>query len=133
MLHFYIAPWSVWKEPHGDTSAPRYNLFRHSHWFELQNGLILISGEFDDGPHGREKQSQWHAHPEVARLPHPIHEASVPLVDLHSKPEWAHKQYKPVHHDALKAGLKIEDSRTVWDVHERAKAIHPLVRLEERY
>ena len=136
MKHYYVTHIDVWQGKHdfGDGRlGKRFNLFpRGSHGFHLRNGLLLLSVDFDESqPLHRSHQQIWHGHPEVARLHHPTLSADEPISHLHTLPRWAHKQFKPHHYDALRHMLKIEDHHTVWDVHQRAKQIHPLVILDE--
>jgi hypothetical protein len=98
-----------------------------SHYIDLPGGFILCSTDFAS----EWAEEEWHAHPEIARLPHPTMEGGVKLGDLLT-PAWEHKQYRAHHREAL-AAIGIEDAHTVWDVHRIAKAIHPLVRLSHTY
>ena len=89
---------------------------------------ILLSGDF----HNEDNEMAWHAHPEVARLPHPKDEGRVALKDLHSDPSYQHKQFKKQHMDSLNI-IGVKDMHTVWDVHKIASARCPQVRLSNTF
>lgn len=134
MRRFYVTTKAVWGEPvpFGEGLVlPRFNLFHPavgSHYIDLPNGHILLSADF----HSEWCEETWHAHPEVARLPHPVYEGKVTLSDLVNLPEHEQKQFRPHHLDALGA-VGIQEHHTVWDVHRIASAIYPLVRLSNTY
>lgn len=134
MRRFYVVPKSVWQEPielFGHKDVPRFTLFHPqtgSHYIDLEDGYILLSADFAT----EWAEEEWHSHTEVARLPHPTLEGHVKIADLVRDPQWAHKQFKPHHFEKLKA-LGVDETHTVWDLHQRAKAIHPLVRLSNVY
>ena len=136
MRRFYVVPKSLFYEqlPGGDGGPhPYHDLFIScggSHFINLGDSdmILLCCSAF-----GSEKDEDiWHAHPEVARLHHPVREAATPLVHLLTKPEHAHKQFRPKHLDAL-AKIGVTPNHTVWDVHEITTKINRSVRLREEY
>lgn len=136
MRRFYVVPKSVWEEPidFGGMMLPRYNLFHNGigskgiHLDEEGNWLLL-STDFSS----ERAEQQWHAHPEVARLAHHTLEGDVSLADLYRKPRYAHKQFKQHHFEKLAARFGIDETHTVWDLHDRARAIDPDCRLSNVY
>jgi hypothetical protein len=136
MRVYYICERSVWEEPidFGGVMLPRYNLFHPGvgsaciH-LDANGDCFLVSTEFaTDGA-----QETWHSHPEVARLPHPTNEGDVPVAQLHQNPKHARKQFKRHHWDLLVAKFGLNETHTVWDLHDRACAIDPLCRLSNTY
>jgi hypothetical protein len=129
MRRFYVTTKEAWL----GSSERDGNTFRHidlfhpavgSHYIDLPDGMILLSTDFAT----ETTEAIWHAHPEVARLPHPIYESGVKLNDLHQKAEHAHKQFR-AHHLAALAAIGITGEHTIFDVHRIASAINPLVKL----
>ena len=130
MKRFYVLPVTVVHENIPGTSLPMHNLFhpRGCTWLDLSDGMILLcSDDFATEWH----EDAWHAHPEVARLQHPTAEPKVTIGDL-LKDDYADKQFKQKHVDAL-AAIGVTKSDTVWDVHRKAKAIHPAIHLSKPY
>ncbi len=140
MRRFYVVPKTILHDPchAGPREAtgepiPHHHLFMCCggfHYIDLgDSGMILLScDDFKD----ETSEALWHAHPEVARLHHPVHHRTTPLHALHTDKAHAHKKVKKHHIDALKhIGVTPQD--TVWDVHVKASALHPQVRLDSEY
>lgn len=129
MRVWYIVPKDVWNGIIDPQHGLRgHDLMHGSSYVELDETHILLATDFAQSNTWAEEQ--WHDHPEVARLAHPIHEANVPLSHLHLNAEHDHKQFKKHHHDRLKQAFGIEDHHTLWDLHERIKKHYPGIRLQ---
>jgi hypothetical protein len=98
-----------------------------SHWINLDGTHLLISAAFHDEDH----METWHAHPHVARLPHPIYESGVTLHQTLTEDAHSAKQFKQHHLDALMSHdfMKIQRHHTVHDVAKAARKFHPLVKV----
>jgi len=123
MRRFYVCPKDVFEGLHliAGQLLPRYNLFHQgtgSHYMDLPGGFILLCTDFAS----EWAENEWHSQPEVARLTHPTLEGNVPLAQLHSQPQWAHKQFKPKHFAAISAAIPLAPNDTVWDLHSKLKA-----------
>lgn len=139
MRRYYILPRRIWEEPidFGGMMLPRYNLFHAgvgSAWLELPAGQdtdtwLLLSTDFSV----EWAEEQWHAHPDVAHLAHPTRESDIKLVDLHRDPRHAHKRFKEHHWRKLAARFALNETHSVWDLHDRARAIDPDCRLSNTY
>lgn len=115
---------------HLDLFDPRVG----SHYIELDDEHILVSTAFGD----EWSEETWHGHPEVARLPHPVHEGHIPIKDVVHDPEHGHyaEQHSPkqVKHKHLKAlrehpDLALSDTDTVLHLAKKAQKLHPQVKL----
>jgi hypothetical protein len=140
MRRLYVLPKSVWAgtiqtgSVAGADGSPQpvtietIRLFHPligSHYLELPGGMLLMMTSFE---HDERTEDLFHAHPQVAILPHPTSDGNLPL-----KAHLGRQGYKfaQPHLDALKghALLGIADSDTVLDVFRKAGAVHPLIRL----
>lgn len=135
MLRFYVVPRRVWEEPIDfGIMLPRYNIFHPgigSHGIHLddQGEWLLLSTDFAS----ERLEDLWHSHPEVARLPHPTQEGDVKLAHLHVKPQHARKQFKAHHWEKLAGKFGLDETHTVWDLHDRASAMDRDCRLSNTY
>jgi hypothetical protein len=134
MKRYYILPRAIWEEPiHiGSETLPRHWLCSGAGGYvELSDGYILFNTDFTSDW----AEEEWHSHPEIARLSHPIMEATLPLAHLHQHPQHAHKQFKRHHHEKLQSLLAIselppiDDTHTLWDLHDRLIGKYPGLRL----
>lgn len=148
LRRLYVAPHGVWLQ-HIDffcprigshyvdliayTGDPTHYALKHSNnaaWLALPSvaawvaaGMpILISTSLSHSEYSEEK---WHSHPEVAILPHPTFEGTDKLSKHVGN---VVKKLKQKHMDALNT-VGVLDTHTVFDVADKAKAIHPLVKL----
>lgn len=127
----------MWEEPidfGGGLMMPRHNLFHPSvgsacihlddagEWF-------LVSTDFAN----EAAQELWHSHPEVARLCHPTQQGNIPIAQLHQKPQYAHKQFTVQHWNLLVAKFGLDQTHTVWDLHDKATTLDPLCKLSNVY
>lgn len=137
MRRYYVVPKRVWEEKidfGAGMMLPRYNLFHSgvgSSWLALDPAeeWLLLSTDF-----AKEwAEEQWHAHPEVARLAHPDKESNIKLVDLHRDKRHGHKKFKQHHWQMLATRFGLDETHTVWDLHDRASAIDPDCRLSHVY
>lgn len=116
--------------PNGSAEAvlqPMTQLFHPlvgSHYIDLPNGMILMMTSFD---HNERCEDLFHAHPEVAILPHPTHDGNKPLRLHIGRPGYKFEQH---HLDALIShrDLSIQETDSVLDVARKAAVIHPEVR-----
>ena len=139
MRRLYILPKEVWSGtvqtgtralPDGSTEPvliPMTQLFHPvigSHYIDLANGMILMMTSFD---HDERCEDLFHAHPEVAILPHPTREGNKPLRNHIGS---AGYRFEQRHLDALSAhhGLGIQSTDSVLDVARKAATVHPEVR-----
>ena len=139
MRRLYILPKDVWSGtvqtgtrtmPDGPAEpvlAPMAQLFHPtigSHYIDLPNGMVLLMNSFD---HDERCEDLFHAHPEVAILPHPTVDGNKALK---SHVGAAGYRFAQRHLDALKQhrDLGIADTDTVLDLARKASAIHPEVR-----
>jgi hypothetical protein len=137
MRRFFVLNKAVWQEQidHGGRQfAPRFCLFKNneSHYIDLtDDGMVLLAGELAN----EASAEVWHAHPEIASLPHPTLEGNVTFDDVIHDAKHAHRQFKDAHLAALNShpALKIDRQHTIWELHEQARKIHPLVRLTNIY
>ncbi len=118
----------------GGRLMPRFNLFHAGEgssgiWLDPAGEWLLLSTDFSKSW----TEEQWHAHPEVARLAHPDKEGHIKLIDLHRDPRHAHKQFKQHHWEKLASRFNLDETHTVWDLHDRARAIDPDCRLSYGY
>lgn len=140
MRRFYVVPKTILHEPviEGPREAngepiPHHHLFMCCggfHYIDLgDSGMILLScDDFKDDTF----EALWHAHPNVARLHHPVNHATTKLGALLTDKAHAHKKVKAHHLDALKH-IGVTQDMTVWGVHKIASALHPQVKLDEEY
>jgi hypothetical protein len=144
MRRFYIVPRRVWQEPIAyfgeQLMLPRFNLFDRSigsaciplhDELELDHPeqYFLVSTDFDSA----RAEDHWHSHSEVARLSHPTDEKRVKLSELHQGSEYSHKNFKKHHWDRLAKKFALDETHTVWDLHDRARALDPDCRLSNSY
>jgi hypothetical protein len=139
MRRLYILPKSAWEgniqigthaNPDGSSSpvlVPVRQLFHPnigSHYIDLPAGMVLMMTSFD---HDERSEDLFHAHPDVAILPHPTADGHKPLVNHIGA---AGYKFAQSHLDALKghSSLRIQDTDTVLDVARKAATIHPEVR-----
>ena len=140
MRRLYILPQSVWSgtiqtgahaDPDGSAQPAMIETVRlfhpliGSHYLELSGGLLLVMTSFD---HDERAEDLFHAHPEVAILPHPTADGNLPLKSHLGR---AGYKFKQEHLDALKSHelMGVTDSDTVLDVFKKAGAVHPLIKL----
>lgn len=95
-----------------------------SHYIDLPDGLVLMMTSFD---HDERSEDIFHAHPDVAILPHPTVEGNKPLKNHVGAQGYRFSQR---HLDALKQhrNLGIAETDTVLDVARKASVLHPEVR-----
>jgi hypothetical protein len=95
-----------------------------AHYIDLPGGMALMMTSFD---HDERCEDLFHAHPEVAILPHPASDGRKPLKNHVGTPQYKFEQH---HLDALMGHpeLKIAETDTVLDVARKAALIHPEVR-----
>ncbi len=137
MRRFFVLKKEVWGESidHGGGQfASRFCLFKNSesHYIDLtEDGFVLLAGELAN----EACAEVWHAHPEIASMPHPTIEGNVTFDELLNHPKHVHRKFKDYHFAALNnhPALKIEKTHTIWDLHDQARKIHPLVRLTNVY
>jgi hypothetical protein len=139
MRRLYILPKDVWNGtmqtgtralPDGSTEAvlqPVTQFFHPligSHYIDLANGMILMMTSFD---HDERCEDLFHAHPEVAILPHPAQDGNKPLKAHLGRPGYKFEQH---HLDSLTShrDLGVLETDSVLDVARKAAAIHPEVR-----
>jgi|SRR5947209_743955 len=139
MRRLYILPKAVWNGtvqtgvhalPDGSSApvhVPITQLFHPiigAHYIDLPGGMILMMTSFD---HNERCEDLFHAHPEVAILPHPTTDGRRPLKEHVRAPDYKFEQH---HLDALMdhPDLKIMPTDSVLDVAGKASAIHPEVR-----
>ena len=139
MRRLYILPKSVWAGeiqtgthtlPDGSAEPVmlRVTQLFHprigSHYIDLPNGLVLMMTSFD---HDERAEDLFHAHPEVAILPHPTLDGHKPLQAHVGAPGY---KFAQKHLDALlgHAALGAAATDTVLDLARKASAIHPEVR-----
>ena len=143
MRRLYILPKSVWSGsiqtgtralPQGAAEPvlvpvllPMTQLFHPaigSHYIDLGDGLILMMTSFD---HDERSEDLFHAHPEVAILPHPTLDGMKPLQAHVDAPGY---KFTRRHLDALAAhpALAVAGTDTVLDVARKASLVHPEVR-----
>jgi hypothetical protein len=107
--------------------APMAQLFHPtigSHYIDLPNGMVLLMTSFD---HDERCEDLFHAHPQVAILPHPTVDGNKALQSHVGAPGYRFVQH---HLEALKEhrDLGVADSDTVLDLARKASALHPEVR-----
>ncbi|HKV95774.1 MAG TPA: hypothetical protein VJW20_24745 [Candidatus Angelobacter sp.] len=139
MRRLYILPKEVWSgtaqtgtrtNPDGSTQPvllPMIQLFHPmlgSHYIDLPNGMVLMMTSFD---HNERSEDIFHAHPQVAILPHPTRDGNKPLKNHIGSSGYKFEQH---HLDALTGhpDLGILPTDSVLDVARKASAIHPEVR-----
>jgi hypothetical protein len=139
MRRLYVLPKEVWSgkvqtgtrilpdESSEPVSIPMIQIFHPmlgSHYIDLPNGMVLMMTSFD---HDERCEDLFHAHPEVAILPHPSRDGTKPLKAHVGSPGYKFEQR---HLDALKGNpdLGVLESDNVLDVARKASAIHPEVR-----
>lgn len=95
-----------------------------SHFLDLPNGMVLMVTSFD---HDERCEDLFHAHPDVAILPHPTRDGAKPLKNHIGASGYKFEQR---HLDALKAhaGLGILETDSVLDVARKASQIHPEIK-----
>ena len=95
-----------------------------SHYIDLPDNLVLMMTSFD---HDERCEDLFHAHPEVAILPHPTLDGKKALKNHIGASGYRFAQR---HLDALTShrDLGIVDTDSVLDVARKASAIHPEVR-----
>ena len=96
-----------------------------SHYLELPNGFLLLMTSFD---HDERAEDLFHAHPEVAILPHPTLDGNLPLNSHIGRSGY---KFTQAHLDALQGHdrMGLTDTDSVLDVFRKAGAIHPLIKL----
>ena len=94
------------------------------HYIDLPNGMVLMCTSFD---HDERAEDLFHAHPQVAILPHPTVMGTVKLKDHATNAAYKFRQH---HLDALKghSTLAAADTDTVIDLARKASAIHPEIK-----
>ena len=139
MRRLYVLPKEVWSGtistgtrslPDGSSEPvllPMAQLFHPtigSHYIDLPNGMVLMMTSFD---HDERSEDLFHAHPEVAILPHPSIDGHKPLKSHVGAPGYKFSQH---HLDCLTQhpALAIAETDTVLDVARKASAVHPEVR-----
>ena len=139
MRRLYVLPKSIWSGTIQTGShtledgssepllVPMTQLFHPSigsHYIDLPNAMVLLVTSFD---HDERCEDLFHAHPEVAILPHPTLDGRKPLKAHVDSPGYKFAQH---HFDSLKAhaSLGVTDSDSVLDLARKASAIHPEVR-----
>lgn len=139
MRRLYILPKEVWSgtiqtgtrtTPAGSLEpvlVPMIQLFHPiigSHCIDLPNGMLLMVTSFD---HDERCEDLFHAHPEVAILPHPATDGRKPLKTHVGSPGYKFEQR---HLDALTGlpELGAVETDNVLDIARKASAIHPEVR-----
>lgn len=135
MRRLYVCPKSVWKQ-HLDCFHPAIG----SHYIDLgdpddPDGLILISTDFMS----EAGEDKWHEHPEVAVLPDATFEGTTTVDELNQESKYAKvkgdkhphalKKVKQKHVDALKK-IGVTETDTILDISNKAKKIHPLVKIK---
>ena len=140
MRRLYIVPKSLWSgsiqtgaaagsdgaaQPATIEAVRLFHPLIGSHYLELPGELLLMMTSFD---HDERAEDLFHAHPEVAILPHPTSDGNLPLKSHVGR---AGYKFAQSHLDALKghALLGITESDTVLDVFKKAGALHPLIKL----
>lgn len=149
MKRLYITTKDVWKGPiHTTNGQTAYHIqpdpkrphikpvvFKNidlfnpstgSHYIDLDDAHILIATDVE---HSEFCLETWHGHPEVARLPHPVHEGNVTIHQTLNDSAHSAKQLKQHHVDALLGHkeLKADIKDTVLTLSKKSKALHPLV------
>jgi hypothetical protein len=96
-----------------------------SHYLELPGGFVLLMTSFD---HDERAEDLFHAHPEVAILPHPTVDGNLPLKSHVGRPGY---KFAQTHLDALQGHdrMSLTGTDSVLDVFKKAGAIHPLIKL----
>ena len=139
MRRLYVLPKEVWSGtvqtgtrilPDGASEPvliPMLQLFHPivgSHYVDLPNRMILMMTSF---AHDERSEDLFHAHPEVAILPHPTSDGKKPLKNHVGTSGYKFEQR---HLDALTGHreLGILETDGVLDVAHKASAIHPEVR-----
>lgn len=131
MKRYFICPLNVWSEEIEicGRTRPRYHLMDGSHYVMLDDTHVLLCTEFKT----EWAEGQWFDHPEVARLACPQMEPTVPLYSLCSDPNYAHKQFTEDHWNLLVSNFELEETHTVWDLHNKVKDAYPGLRLASVY
>lgn len=95
-----------------------------SHYIDLPDGMILMMTSFD---HSERCEDLFHAHPEVAILPHPARDGNKPLKNHIGSSGYKFEQR---HLNALTghASLGVLPTDSVLDLARKASVIHPEVR-----
>ncbi len=143
MRRLYILPKSLWagkiqigtealpggsEQPAMIETVRLFHPIIGSHYLELPGGFILLMTSFD---HDERAEDLFHAHPEVAILPHPTADGNLAL-----KSHLGRSGYKftQTHLEALKGHdrMGIAETDSVLDVFRKAGAIHPLIKLRNR-
>jgi hypothetical protein len=139
MRRLYILPKDVWSGtvqtgtramsdgPAEPVLAPMAQLFHPtigSHYIDLPNGMVLLMTSFD---HDERCEDLFHAHPQVAILPHPTIDGNKPLKNHVGAPGYRFAQH---HLEALKEhrDLGVAETDSVVDLARKASALHPEVR-----
>ena len=139
MRRLYVLPKETWSGaiqigaralPDGSSEPvhlPMIQLFHPmigSHYLDLPNGMVLLVTSFD---HDERCEDLFHAHPEVAILPHPTRDGNKPLKSHVGTPGY---KFDRRHLDALKGhpDLGILETDSVLDVARKASQLHPEVR-----
>lgn len=139
MRRLYVLPKDVWggtvqtgtrSNPNGSVEPvllPMIQLFHPmlgSHYIDLPNGMVLMMTSFD---HNERSEDIFHAHPQVAILPHPVRDGNKPLKNHIGAPGYKFEQH---HLDALTGhpDLGILPTDSVLDVARKASATHSEVR-----
>ncbi len=139
MRRLYVLPKETWNGtvqigtralpggPPEPVHVPMIQLFHPmigSHYIDLPNGMILMVTSFD---HDERCEDLFHAHPEVAILPHPTRDGAKPLK---SHIGTAGYKFEQRHLDALTghAALGIVETDSVLDAARKASQLHPEVR-----
>ena len=139
MRRLYILPKSVWSGeiqtgthtlPDGSSQpvmlrvAQLFHPGIGSHYIDLPGGLVLMMTSFD---HDERAEDLFHAHSEVAILPHPTLDGRKPL---QAHVGAAGYKFEQRHLDALiaHAALGVSGTDSVLDVARKTETIHPEVR-----
>ena len=140
MRRLYVVPKSLWSGtiqtgaragPDGSAQPATIETVRlfhplvGSHYVELPGELLLVMTSFD---HDERAEDLFHAHPQVAILPHPTSDGNLPLKSHLGRTGY---KFAQAHLDALTGHglLGIVESDTVLDVFKKAGAVHPLIKL----
>lgn len=140
MRRLYVIPKSLWSgtiqtgaganadgsaQPAAIETVRLFHPLIGSHYLELPGGMLLMMTSFD---HDERSEDLFHAHPEVAILPHPTTDGNLPLKSHLGR---AGYKFAQAHLDALKghALLGIAETDTVLDVFRKASGVHPLIKL----
>ncbi len=140
MRRLYVLPKSVWagkiqigtetqsegsQQPVMIETVRLFHPMIGSHYLELPGGFLLLMTTLD---HDERAEDLFHAHPEVAILPHPTVDGNLPLKSHIGRPGY---KFAQGHLDALQehGTMGVLETDSVLDVFKKAGAIHPLIKL----